>query len=120
MSHPVDIHVGRKLKKLRVSRQLSQTDVARKLEVSFQQIQKYEKGLNRISASRLYEIAKVLEVTPACFFEGFHDEKGVGTAEEPAVELANVLSSIEDDAAKKKILEFIESISDSPLPSSIR
>ena len=47
MSHPVDIHVGKKLKQIRTLRRLSQTDVAKRLNLSFQQIQKYECGANR-------------------------------------------------------------------------
>ena len=74
MSHPVDVHVGRKLKQLRTLRRLSQTDVARKLNLSFQQIQKCEIGSNRVAASRLFELAQILDVPPAYFFEGLHDK----------------------------------------------
>ena len=58
MSHPVDVHVGKKIKQMRALRRLSQTDVAQKLNLSFQQIQKYEIGSNRVAASRLFELAQ--------------------------------------------------------------
>ena len=73
MSHPVDIHVGKKLKQIRTLRRFSQTDVAKRLNLSFQQIQKYETGMNRVSASRLWDIANVLTVPVSFFFEGLDD-----------------------------------------------
>lgn len=66
--HKVDVAVGERLKQLRTMRGMSQSDVAKELGISFQQIQKYEMGVNRTSASRLYDLAQVLEVTPADFF----------------------------------------------------
>ena len=68
--HIVDIHVGNQLKKLRVRRQLSQQGLAELLDLTFQQIQKYEGGKNRLSASRMYEISRHLQVSPSYFFEG--------------------------------------------------
>jgi len=73
MSHPVDLYVGRRLKKRRTALKLSQTDVARQLELSFQQIQKYEIGSNRISASRLWELAKILDVPAEYFIQEFDE-----------------------------------------------
>ena len=68
MPHEVDIHVGQKLKQARTLRRYSQTDVARQLKLSFQQVQKYEIGSNRIAASRLFELSKILGVTTSYFF----------------------------------------------------
>lgn len=68
-NHIVDTHVGLRLRGLRTVMGLSQTDLANKLGITFQQIQKYEKGNNRISASRLYEIAVQLGVEPSYFFD---------------------------------------------------
>ena len=68
--HPVDVHVGTQLKKLRGHRQLSQQALAGKLGLTFQQIQKYEGGKNRLSASRMFEIGAHLDVSPGYFFEG--------------------------------------------------
>ena len=63
-----DIKLGARLRELRKLRDLSQDALAKKVGVTFQQIQKYEKGVNRISASMLYDIAKVLEVYPSQFY----------------------------------------------------
>lgn len=68
---PVDLYVGRKLAELRMANGLSQTDLGSKVNLSFQQVQKYEKGSNRISASRLYDFAAVFGVDVSFFFEGF-------------------------------------------------
>lgn len=66
----VDAFVGVQLKLLRKAAGYSQTDLANKVGVTFQQIQKYERGTNRIGASRLWELCKVFDVPPGRFFEG--------------------------------------------------
>ena len=66
--HPVDLAVGAKVAELRKFRGLSQSDLGRALRLTFQQVQKYEKGTNRISCSKLTMIASTLGVTPAYFF----------------------------------------------------
>ena len=66
--HHVDVAVGKRLKELRTMRRMSQSDVAGKLGLSFQQNQKYEIGPNRISASRLFELSNILGVCVADFF----------------------------------------------------
>ena len=71
MPHPVDIHVGKNIRRLRREARLSQQTVAEAVGIKFQQIQKYETGANRVSASRLWEIARVLDVPVARFFEGY-------------------------------------------------
>ena len=68
MSHPVDVHVGKKIKQMRALRRLSQTDVAQKLNLSFQQIQKYETAANRITAEMLWKLANALGVDANYFF----------------------------------------------------
>lgn len=68
-SHPVDVHVGRRFRQRRSLLGLSQTAVANAAGLTFQQIQKYERGSNRISASRLLEFAKVLDVPISYFFD---------------------------------------------------
>ena len=68
--HSTDIHVGRRLMKFRRERGLSQTELARARGVSFQQVQKYEAGTNRISASRLWSAALTLKVGIQVFFDG--------------------------------------------------
>jgi transcriptional regulator with XRE-family HTH domain len=64
MAHWVDVHVGQMIKHYRTDLRLSQGDLGRKVRVSFQLIQKYEIGSNRVSASRLFEIAVALGVEP--------------------------------------------------------
>jgi len=66
----IDLYLGKRLRIARITRNLSQDDLARKVGITFQQIQKYEKGLNRISASRLYKFIKILGVTFDFFFDG--------------------------------------------------
>ena len=73
--HPVDKHVGNRLRQLRALRGIAQTALADQIGVTFQQIQKYEKGANRISASRMWEISRVLDVPIASFFEGIPTER---------------------------------------------
>ncbi len=60
MPHPIDVIVGKRIRLRRLQLSLSQTDLGQKLGVAFQQVQKYEKGTNRVSCSRLYEISKIL------------------------------------------------------------
>lgn len=115
MSHPVDIHVGHKLKKLRKLRRLSQEDLGRALGLSFQQIQKYESGANRISASRLFELGQFMDVTPDYFFEGIHESDGPAKKESSDAALATALSRIKDDKTKERILNFIEDVSGAKL-----
>jgi len=112
MSHPVDVHVGKKLKQIRTLRRLSQTDVARKLELSFQQIQKYEVGSNRVAASRLFELSQILDVPPAFFFEGLHDNANTAPSDDDAgLDIVTALAAIEDEAIKLRIKTFIEDVS---------
>jgi transcriptional regulator with XRE-family HTH domain len=66
----VDSHVGQKIRARRIFLQMSQTEVADALGITFQQIQKYEKGMNRVGASRLQQISDALGVSPFYFFEG--------------------------------------------------
>ncbi len=70
MTHPVDLHVGARLRDRRSELGLTQASVAQAVGIRFQQIQKYESGANRISASRLWELSQTLEVGIDYFFEG--------------------------------------------------
>jgi transcriptional regulator with XRE-family HTH domain len=69
--HPIDRHVGARMRIRRVSMRLSQSALAQRLGVTFQAVQKYEGGTVRISASRLYDAALALDTTPAFFFDGY-------------------------------------------------
>ena len=74
MKHPVDVHVGKRIRHRRWMVGMTQQQLAEKVGIKFQQIQKYETGMNRVSASRLWDIAEALEVPVNFFFEGIDDE----------------------------------------------
>src|ERR1700685_2441661 len=81
--NPIDKHVGARVRMRRLMVGMSQGKLGEALDVTFQQVQKYEKGANRIGASRLQQLARVLEVPPAFFFDGAPsgDGSAVGFAE---------------------------------------
>jgi transcriptional regulator with XRE-family HTH domain len=74
--HPIDIHVGARLRMRRTLLGMSQEKLADAVGVTFQQIQKYERGANRIGSSRLHQFSKVLDVPVAYFFHGLDGEDG--------------------------------------------
>ena len=74
MPHPVDVHVGKRIRHRRWLAGMTQQQLAERVGIKFQQIQKYETGANRVSASRLWDIADALEVEVSFFFEGIESE----------------------------------------------
>ena len=70
MKHPVDVYVGKRIRHRRWMNGVTQQQLAESVGIKFQQIQKYETGMNRVSASRLWDIANVLDVPVSFFFEG--------------------------------------------------
>ncbi len=110
MSHPVDAHVGRKLKELRLMRGKTQTEVAEGLGISFQQVQKYELGRNRVSASKLFEMSRILNVDPSYFFDGLADGTTVDTVDEESARIAAMVSRIGDIRVRAQIRSFIDSL----------
>lgn len=74
MAHPVDVHVGKRIRHRRWLVGMTQQQLAERVGIKFQQIQKYETGANRVSASRLWDIADALEVPVSFFFEGIENE----------------------------------------------
>jgi transcriptional regulator with XRE-family HTH domain len=70
MVNPIDKHVGNRVRMRRIMLNMSQTDIGDALGLTFQQVQKYEKGTNRISASCLQQLCEILRVSVAFFFEG--------------------------------------------------
>ena len=70
MTHPVDTHVGKRIRHRRWLIGMTQQQLAERVGIKFQQIQKYETGANRVSASRLWDISEALEVPVSFFFEG--------------------------------------------------
>ena len=74
MPHPVDVHVGKRVRHRRWLIGMTQQQLAEQVGIKFQQIQKYETGANRVSASRLWDIADALDVPVSFFFEGIEEE----------------------------------------------
>jgi transcriptional regulator with XRE-family HTH domain len=74
MKHPVDVHVGQRVRQRRWMIGMTQQQLGNKVGIKFQQIQKYETGTNRVSASRLWDIAAALDVPVSFFFEGLSGE----------------------------------------------
>ncbi|MEO1796978.1 MAG: helix-turn-helix transcriptional regulator, partial [Pseudomonadota bacterium] len=72
MKHPVDVHVGKRIRHRRWMLGMTQQQLAETVGIKFQQIQKYETGMNRVSASRLWDMAETLEVPVSFFFEGLN------------------------------------------------
>ncbi|WP_439561194.1 helix-turn-helix domain-containing protein [Roseinatronobacter sp.] len=75
MSHPVDIHVGQRIRQRRWAIGMTQQQLAEVVGIKFQQIQKYETGMNRVSASRLWDIAQALQVSITFFFEDVNSDQ---------------------------------------------
>jgi transcriptional regulator with XRE-family HTH domain len=74
MKHPVDVHVGKRIRHRRWTLGTTQQQLADRVGIKFQQIQKYETGANRVSASRLWDIATALNVPVSFFFEGMDNQ----------------------------------------------
>ena len=74
MTHPVDVHVGKRIRHRRWLVGMTQQQLAEQVGIKFQQIQKYETGANRVSASRLWDIAEALDVPVSFFFEGLDEQ----------------------------------------------
>ena len=77
MAHPVDVHEGKRIRHRRWLVGMTQQQLAEKVGIKFQQIQKYETGANRVSASRLWDISEALDVPVSFFFEGIEAETDV-------------------------------------------
>jgi transcriptional regulator with XRE-family HTH domain len=94
---PIDQHVGRRLSLRRAQTGVTQAKLGAKVGLSFQAVQKYETGENRISASRLYQLARILDVPPSYFFEGLDEtgraDEGAGAADLTLKEASMVLGA---------------------------
>jgi transcriptional regulator with XRE-family HTH domain len=104
MKHPVDVHVGKRVRHRRWMVGMTQQQLAEKVGIKFQQIQKYETGMNRISASRLWDIAEALSVPVNYFFEGMNAD---ADADASAPETQGAMPG--DILADKEALELIRS-----------
>ncbi|MEM1352318.1 MAG: helix-turn-helix transcriptional regulator [Pseudomonadota bacterium] len=86
MAHVVDVHVGKRIRQRRWLVGMTQQNLAEAVGIKFQQIQKYETGANRVSASRLWDIADALDVNVAFFFDGLRENESEGVEDgAPAV-----------------------------------
>lgn len=83
LGNPIDVHVGKRIKTRRLVRGWTQEELAKSVDLSFQQVQKYERGSNRVSAGRLYELAKALNVPIQYFFDEYHEESSESTSGAP-------------------------------------
>jgi len=121
--NPVDLHVGARIRMRRKVLGVSQEKLADELHLTFQQVQKYERGANRVSASKLYEIARALSSPVAYFFEGLSDPVGAsGGDERPDVsmhdflmtpeglELASAFPKIKRSRVRRRLLELVRSM----------
>jgi transcriptional regulator with XRE-family HTH domain len=104
MKHPVDVHVGKRVRHRRWMVGMTQQQLGDIVGIKFQQIQKYETGMNRISASRLWDIAQALDVSISFFFEGFEGEDSGHTTATPAT-----MPERGDLLADKEALELVRS-----------
>ncbi len=82
MAHKVDVHVGKRIRQRRWLTGMTQQKLAELVGIKFQQIQKYETGANRVSASRLWDIADALDVSVSFFFEGLKSDEADETSQE--------------------------------------
>jgi transcriptional regulator with XRE-family HTH domain len=117
--HPIDIHVGARIRAQRVVRGLTQSDLARLVGISFQSVQKYEQGENRVSASRLYEFAQVLGVAPQHFFDGLEGRRSGDALPDIAVAADSELRrrllavmAIEDERLRHLIVQLLSVLSE--------
>jgi transcriptional regulator with XRE-family HTH domain len=109
---PVDVHVGRRLRIGREFAGLTQTGIGKELGMSFQVVQKYEQGEIRISASRLYQLAKLLAKPVSYFFEGLETASGAAVPPEHGIvrreiELVRAFRSIESPEVQQRLLLLV-------------
>ena len=122
--HPVDLHVGSVIRARRKALGMTQQELARAIGLTFQQVQKYERGVNRISASKLYDTAVALKTPIHMFFRGVDsptvdfvlsaDENAISvflrTGE--GVELAEIFPKIRKDTTRQKVNDLIRTLTD--------
>ena len=125
MKHPVDVHVGKRVRHRRWMVGMTQQQLGDIVGIKFQQIQKYETGMNRSSASRLWDIAQALDVSISFFFEGFeseevaaeaamaatHDTRGDLLADKEALELVRSYYAI-PEAQRRRLFDLARVLSD--------
>ena len=122
--NPIDKHVGSRVRMRRMMLSMSQEKLGDALGLTFQQVQKYEKGTNRIGASRLQQIANILQVPVSFFFEGApHTAHSSGMAEAPSpayvsdflatsdgLSLTKAFMRIKNGKLRRRIVDLVEQI----------
>ena len=125
LANPIDIHVGARVRLRRLMLRMSQDKLGENLGVTFQQVQKYERGSNRVSASRLWSMADVLDVPVQYFFEGLSmraEAGGFGENDQTplvydfinspdGVQLAAAFSRITDPKVRRQVLQLVRALS---------
>jgi transcriptional regulator with XRE-family HTH domain len=127
--NPVDVYVGSRVRMRRMMLGMTQEKLGDQLGITFQQVQKYEKGANRIGASRLQQISRILDVPVAFFFEDVQhatEPAGAFAEERPASYIPPTVVSHSDDAAltkafsrisdprvRRRVIDLVETLADS-------
>ncbi len=121
MTHHVDVHVGKRVRHRRWLIGMTQQQLAQQVGIKFQQIQKYETGANRISASRLWDIAEALDVPVSFFFDGLEETQKEGTgkksipadlmADKEALDLVRSYYAIPENQ-RRRLFELARVLSD--------
>jgi transcriptional regulator with XRE-family HTH domain len=122
--NPIDVHVGLQVRLRRKELKISQERLADALGLTFQQVQKYERGANRISASKLFEIARALRVPIGWFFEGLNsDAEGEGLGDAAAlthtflttqegIDLANLFPRLSRRRVRRRLVDLVRAMVD--------
>jgi transcriptional regulator with XRE-family HTH domain len=115
LARRVDAYVGERIRERRTALGLTQDHLASALEISYQQVQKYETGANRVSAGRLYEVAKKLDVDISFFFEGLDEQADVqplehGGKNRSTIELVRNFSHIGDPQIRSALSGLVKSL----------
>jgi transcriptional regulator with XRE-family HTH domain len=111
----LDKSIGEKIRTHRLKTNMTQEELGRRLRVTFQQIQKYERGINRVGSGRLYEIAEILELPVTSFFEADTKSKNVRAsspfdliADPMAMQMVREFSKIGDVKMRRAIMALLE------------
>ena len=128
--NPIDVHVGSRVRYRRMIIGMSQEKLGEKMNLTFQQIQKYEKGTNRIGASRLFQLSKILEVPVGYFFEdafanaapaqamhGLHEPEQEGYLldflnSREGLDLNKAFAKIQDPKVRRRVIDLVRALSD--------
>lgn len=105
--NPIDVHVGKRIRVRRTILGLSQTALGEQMGITFQQIQKYERGTNRVSSSRLFDLTRILGVTLAYFFDEIGDDVAKQSPGALQGRAPKAVDLEQDPAAKRETLELV-------------